>query len=519
MKTQKNWVGIVCILSGFPLMFAVGCGDDTPGEACLDGAWDQDGDAATACQPWSECAAGTFAAGVNAASCTAYTACAPGEYVASAGTSAADQLCTSCGSGTFSADADVASCGVWTTCVAGEYISEAGSALNDQACAPCASGTYTSGPNQTLCVDVGSCAPGTVQTAPATMTSPAVCGDCAAGEYCAGAETAAVDCDDGDGTWDHDADPATACVAQTHCIAGERVTGDGSATTDRACEVCAIEEFSNTPDAELCAAWSTCDAGMYVSNTPSGAVDRVCAACMAGTFSAASNATTCATWRVCEAGYVAGAAGSDTTDRTCVPEEWTQQTGTADSDGAWMVAVGDDGSVLVAGYTLGDLGGTHAGGFDAFVRKYDAAGTELWTRQFGTEGNDIAYSVSVGSDGSVVVAGRTDGDLDGTGNAGFQDAFVRKYDAAGTVLWTRQFGTASFDSAFSVAVGSDGSVLVAGFTFGDLGGAGDEGSAFVRKYDALGTEVWTRQFGSRSGDQARSVSVGSDGSVLVAGHR
>ncbi len=192
-------------------------------------------------------------------------------------------------------------------------------------------------------------------------------------------------------------------------------------------------------------------------------------------------------------------------------EVWTRQFGSASTDIAYSVSVGSDGSVLVAGYTEGTLPGqTNAGQYDSFVRKYDVAGAEVWTRQFGTAGTDNALSVSLGSDGSVLVAGYTLG-----------DAFVRKYDAAGAEVWTRQFGSANFnfDLARSVSVGGDGSVLVAGYTGGSLPGQASAGvdDAFVRKYDAAGAEVWTRQFGTASTDQAQSVSVGSDGSVLVAG--
>jgi uncharacterized protein (UPF0548 family) len=136
------------------------------------------------------------------------------------------------------------------------------------------------------------------------------------------------------------------------------------------------------------------------------------------------------------------------------------------------------------------------------VRKYDAAGAEVWTRQFGTAGDDYAYSVSVGSDGSVLVAGYTTGTLPGQSSAGSWDAFVRKYDAAGAEVWTRQLGTAGDDYAYSVSVGSDGSVLVAGFAGGTLPGQSSAGGqdAFVRKYDAAGAEVWTRQFGTANHD-------------------
>jgi hypothetical protein len=59
------------------------------------------------------------------------------------------------------------------------------------------------------------------------------------------------------------------------------------------------------------------------------------------------------------------------------------------------------------------------------VRKYDAAGNELWTRQFGTADLDEALGVAAGAAG-VYVAGYTFGTFPGQVNAGAADAFVAK---------------------------------------------------------------------------------------------
>ena len=57
--------------------------------------------------------------------------------------------------------------------------------------------------------------------------------------------------------------------------------------------------------------------------------------------------------------------------------EWIRQFGSANFDQALGVALGDSG-VYVAGQTEGALPGqTRTGSFDAFVRKYDAAGNAL----------------------------------------------------------------------------------------------------------------------------------------------
>lgn len=204
---------------------------------------------------------------------------------------------------------------------------------------------------------------------------------------------------------------------------------------------------------------------------------------------------------------------------------WTNQFAPEANDLAYEVAVDSSGNVLVAGTTFGSLEGNNAGSADAYVRKYDASGTILWTRQFGTNGDDIAYTVAVGSSGDVLVAGTTLGNLEGN-SAGTSDAFVRKYDSNGNVLWTRQFGTFTIDDALSVAVDNSGNALVAGGTRGDLEGT-NVGfvDAYVRKYDAGGNVLWTRQFGSGASlplgvtgiDFISAVATDNAGNVLVAG--
>ena len=95
-----------------------------------------------------------------------------------------------------------------------------------------------------------------------------------------------------------------------------------------------------------------------------------------------------------------------------------------------------------------------------------SAQTVQWIRQFGSSDVDIAYGVAVNSSG-VYVVGYTIATLPGQTSAGSTDAFIRKYDSSGNVVWTRQFGTQGFDQAFAVAVDSTG-VYVAGLTNGSL---------------------------------------------------
>jgi hypothetical protein len=148
---------------------------------------------------------------------------------------------------------------------------------------------------------------------------------------------------------------------------------------------------------------------------------------------------------------------------------WARQIGTIAGDVAWSVSADGQGSVFVAGETFGNLGALNGGSADAFLGKYDAAGNVLWIQQLGGSGFDYAEGVFSDKFGNAYVVGETEGSLGGP-NAGGYDAFVAKYDPAGNQLWFNQFGTATTDYALSVSGDALGNIFTGGVTDGSLGG-------------------------------------------------
>ncbi len=235
--------------------------------------------------------------------------------------------------------------------------------------------------------------------------------------------------------------------------------------------------------------------------------------------------------RVYAGGYVGGALPGESwnggldafvqaygTDGTLL---WTRQFGTGGNELARGLAVDPQGNLYLVGYTTGTLPGqTSAGDQDAFLRKYDPQGNELWTRQFGTAGSDFAVAVAVDPQGYVYVVGRVGGALPGQGHAGGLDVFVRKYDGQGNLLWTRQFGTAGDDFGVAAKVDSSGALYVSGRVAGTLPGqtSSGEADAFIRKYDPQGNELWTRQFGSEGIDNAWNITTDAGGYVYAVGY-
>jgi hypothetical protein len=196
--------------------------------------------------------------------------------------------------------------------------------------------------------------------------------------------------------------------------------------------------------------------------------------------------------------------------------EWIRQFGTVNSDNVEDVAADSSGNVYITGWTNGGLGGVNAGSYDTFVTKFSSSGVALWTRQFGTASFEQPHSISTDGLGSIYVAGETSGNL--AGAKGSSDAFLTKFDEAGNRLWTRQVGTSNYDTGTGVSADGLGNVYLSGSTQGSLGGpSAGANDAFINKFDANGNLMWARQFGTPTTDEARDVAADGLGNIFISG--
>jgi streptogramin lyase len=204
------------------------------------------------------------------------------------------------------------------------------------------------------------------------------------------------------------------------------------------------------------------------------------------------------------------AGGPDQPASTRPSERWTRQFGSWMDDSAGNVAADGRGDSYVVGTYY--LGGKVLR--DAFIRSYDASGSLRWGRRYHPEIESLGRAVAVDSRGNAYMVGSTEDD--DWVNSG---AFIRAFSQRGELRWTRRFGSDRDDSPSDVAVDDDGNVYVVGWTRGALGRQAPSGGydAFIRSYRLDGRLRWTRQFGTTSGDQAESVAVDDDGTVYVVG--
>ncbi len=74
-----------------------------------------------------------------------------------------------------------------------------------------------------------------------------------------------------------------------------------------------------------------------------------------------------------------------------------------------------------------------------------------------------------------------------------QNAFYRKVNAKGSVVWTKTFGTSKDDDARGIATLNGSEIYVTGSTEGTLSHPNRGGSdGYLRKMDGSGNRVWTR---------------------------
>lgn len=203
---------------------------------------------------------------------------------------------------------------------------------------------------------------------------------------------------------------------------------------------------------------------------------------------------------------------------------WSKSFGGAAADQAYAVALDASGNILLTGYfqQTAYFGGsylTSLGNSDLFVAKYDSNGNHVWSRQLGTAGADIGYSVAADPSGNVLVTGYLHGVVP-------SDIVVIKYNAAGTLQWLKTLGSPDgYDEGLAVTSDSAGNVLVTGsfngtvdFGGGPLSTPGDDWDVFVAKYSPTGTHLWSKRYGGTDLDAGLCIKTDASDNVIVTGY-
>lgn len=215
----------------------------------------------------------------------------------------------------------------------------------------------------------------------------------------------------------------------------------------------------------------------------------------------------------------------------CGTQYWAKTFGTTGEQQGYGITVDAQNNAIMTGRFTGIM--TFGGnmlvspvGHDIFVAKFDTDGTHVYSRRFGDasvyqEGFDVAVDAA----GNAFVTGYFDGSInfggDGFTSGGLTDIFLVKLDTMGNHLWSKAFAAPSPQYGDSVAVDSQGNVILAagGFNTVNFGGGGlaSAGSydIFLAKFDGVtGAHLWSKRFGSANDDRVAGVAVDSANNIV-----
>ena len=154
--------------------------------------------------------------------------------------------------------------------------------------------------------------------------------------------------------------------------------------------------------------------------------------------------------------------------------------GGSNEDVGTGIAVDSSGNAYVTGYTtstnfptVNPLQVSNGGGYDAFVSKLNAAGSALtYSTYLGGSNEDVGTGIAVDSSSNAYVTGYTSSTdfptvspLQASYGGGNLDAFVAKFDAAGSALiYSTYLGGGGTDRGYGIAIDSSANAYVTGET-------------------------------------------------------
>ncbi len=135
--------------------------------------------------------------------------------------------------------------------------------------------------------------------------------------------------------------------------------------------------------------------------------------------------------------------------------EWEKSFGDVGDDVTHSIDHTQDGGYLLMGYT-NSFG---ARNYDIYLIKLTASGDTEWTQMFGERSEDRIITGEQTADGGYILVGYSR-----SYGSGSLDAYLVRTDAAGNPLWTKTFGSTGEDTGYTVQQTVDGGYILTGYT-------------------------------------------------------
>ncbi len=159
---------------------------------------------------------------------------------------------------------------------------------------------------------------------------------------------------------------------------------------------------------------------------------------------------------------------------------WSTFYGGSQHESCNSIAISDDGSCFITGYTsssdlplLNAFDSSFNGFTDIYTSKFDLNGQLIWGTYLGGTSEEYCEGISTDSEGNCYITGYTNSDdfptmncYDNTYN-NFEDVFICKFTSLGTLLMSTYLGGYKTDIGYGVSVDMNGNCYITGVVFSE----------------------------------------------------
>jgi hypothetical protein len=197
---------------------------------------------------------------------------------------------------------------------------------------------------------------------------------------------------------------------------------------------------------------------------------------------------------------------------------WTKSYGKDFIESAFSVEQTYDGGYIIGGRAVtGSYPIVEPSISDIWILKTDVNGDTLWTKTYGSDGNEYCTSIQQTSDLGYILTGTMNSEYcypHYEVNEEYQPdssrAWLIKTDANGDTLWTKTFFNKSHGN--SAIQTSDGGYIICGWIFPDE--QSNQSDILLIKINSFGHTLWTKIIGEGDYDIGFCVRETSDGYII-----
>ncbi len=185
--------------------------------------------------------------------------------------------------------------------------------------------------------------------------------------------------------------------------------------------------------------------------------------------------------------------------------QWKQTYGTSGDNEIYAIIQNGDGGYFLGGFTSQKGAGLE----DFWLIETDSSGNIIWDQTYGGTGYDITGSFVQTNDGGFALFGYSNS----SGN-GSEDFMMVKTDSSGTMQWTKTYGGADIEEAFSGIQTADGEYIMTGVK-ATINGTG---TGFLLKTNADGELLWNKTYANSGESVLYTIVQANDGGYAMAGY-